>query len=55
MIEKEIERIEQEIRELDVAMAVEGIDYEELNKLYTKKEQLSLELELLLEQWLEQS
>src|SRR5690606_39001928 len=49
VIEKEIERIEQEIRELDVAMAVEGIDYEELNKLYTKKEQLSLALELLLE------
>lgn len=46
-----IEILEKEIGEIDFAMTAERIDYETLNKLYAKKEELSKKLEVLMGQW----
>lgn len=47
-----IERLEGELKEIDLAMAVDGLDYEELNKLYGRKVELSNELESVMDLWL---
>ena len=46
-----IGKLEKEIEEIDLAMMADQSDYESLNKLYAKKEELSKELELVMEQW----
>ena len=48
----QIEILENKIRELDLAMADSRLHYEELNKLYARKEELSKELEGCMELWL---
>ncbi|WP_053368739.1 ribosomal protection-like ABC-F family protein [Bacillus sp. FJAT-27245] len=49
---KRIAILEKEIGEIDMAMAADQLDYEELNSLFNRKEQLTAELEPLLEEWL---
>jgi ATP-binding cassette, subfamily F, member 3 len=51
-VETRLESLENEIKEIDLAMAASGLDYEELNKLYLKKEGLSKELDAVMELWL---
>lgn len=51
--EAKIESIENEIREIDFKMSEAGMNYEELNKLYSSKEELSRELDKTMELWLE--
>ncbi|ERI93684.1 ABC transporter, ATP-binding protein [Clostridiales bacterium oral taxon 876 str. F0540] len=51
-VEARVENLEDEIKELDLAMSVIGLDYEELNKLFCRKEELSKELEGAMEMWL---
>jgi ATPase subunit of ABC transporter with duplicated ATPase domains len=51
-IEKRVESLENEIREIDSAMAVSALDYEELNKLYCRKDDLYKELDAVMELWL---
>jgi ATP-binding cassette, subfamily F, member 3 len=46
-----IESLEIEIKEIDLAMASNHIDYEELNILYRKKLELSNELDSVMELW----
>ncbi|ARC86100.1 miro-like family protein [Clostridium argentinense CDC 2741] len=50
--EKRVESLENEIRELDLAMSNSLLDYEELNKLYCRKEELNKELDIVMEAWL---
>jgi ATP-binding cassette subfamily F protein 3 len=50
-IETRIENLEREIQEIDLAMANSKIHYEELNRLYCKKEDLSKELDAVMELW----
>lgn len=47
-----IESLEEEISEIDEAMSAKQIDYEELNKLYNRKQDLNKELESAMELWL---
>lgn len=47
-----IESLEKEIFELDLVMALTPMDYEELNKLYSKKQDLTTELDSTMELWL---
>ncbi len=47
-----IETLENEIRELDSAMDTPGLNYEELNKLYCRKDELNKELDLVMDLWL---
>jgi ATP-binding cassette, subfamily F, member 3 len=47
-----IESLEMELKEIDVAMSAEHIDYEELNSLYRKKLELSNELDSVMDLWL---
>lgn len=47
-----VESLDKEIKDIDVAMAQEGLDYEELNDLYQRKEALNKELEETMELWL---
>ncbi|MBS4175601.1 ribosomal protection-like ABC-F family protein [Bacillus sp. FJAT-49736] len=49
---KRIERLENEIKEIDIAMSTEETDYEELNKLYSMKLDLNKELDSVMEWWL---
>jgi hypothetical protein len=51
-LEARIESLENEIRELDLAMAAGELGYEELNKLYCRKDDLSKDLEAAMEIWL---
>lgn len=44
--------LENEIREIDLAMADLGLHYEEINKLYSRKEELSKEQDGVMELWL---
>jgi ATP-binding cassette, subfamily F, member 3 len=46
-----IESLEKEITDLDLVMGINQ-DYEELDKLYSRKQQLNEELELAMETWL---
>lgn len=50
--EARIEEIENYIKELDLVMAASETDYNELNKLYSRKEELNRELESVMELWL---
>lgn len=47
-----VESLENEIREIDLAMVDSKLHYEELNKLYSRKEELSKELDAVMELWL---
>ncbi|MFD3448273.1 ribosomal protection-like ABC-F family protein [Microbacteriaceae bacterium 4G12] len=49
---KRIESLENEIKELDIAMAAENIDYGELDQLYRRKLELSNELDSAMDLWL---
>ncbi len=51
-LERKVEYLEEEIKKLDLDMADESLNYEELNQLYYKKEQLSKELDETMELWL---
>lgn len=51
-VETMVESLEKEIREIDLAMAVTELDYEELNKLYLRKDELNKNLEMVMEKWL---
>jgi ATPase subunit of ABC transporter with duplicated ATPase domains len=51
-IEDRIKSVESSIKEIEVCMEAAGSDYEKLNKLYSEKEKLSSELDLLLEKWI---
>lgn len=50
--ETRVESLENEIREIDLKMADSGLNYEELNKLYSMKEGLGKELDAVMELWL---
>lgn len=50
--EVRVRQLEDEIKELDAGMDSAGSDYELLNRLYTQKEELSKELDHVLEAWL---
>ncbi|MEH7011033.1 ABC-F family ATP-binding cassette domain-containing protein [Neobacillus niacini] len=47
-----IESLENEIKAIDLAMADDQLDYEELNKLYSKKTHLSQALDSVIELWI---
>jgi ATP-binding cassette, subfamily F, member 3 len=47
-----IESLEKEIFELDLVMALNPMDYEQLNELYGKKQGLTTELDLAMELWM---
>ncbi|MCR2823545.1 ATP-binding cassette domain-containing protein [Lederbergia panacisoli] len=47
-----IENLENEINEIDMAMAENHNNYEKLNKLYGRKIELNKELDLVMEVWL---
>ncbi|MBZ9685527.1 ABC-F type ribosomal protection protein [Clostridium estertheticum] len=47
-----VEILEDEIREIDLAMADSRLHYEELNKLYSRKEELCKEQDGVMELWL---
>ena len=51
LLEK-IDLLEKEINELDISMSAEQIDYEELQNLYTRKVELSEELDVAMDLWL---
>lgn len=51
-VEARAYNLENEIRELDLAMSSADLDYEELNKLYCKKNDLTKELDNVMELWL---
>jgi ATPase subunit of ABC transporter with duplicated ATPase domains len=50
-VEKRVERLEKEISEIDLAMAVSGLDLEELNRLFLRREELGKELDSVMEVW----
>jgi ATP-binding cassette, subfamily F, member 3 len=47
-----IESLEKELTAIDLAMAQDQMDYEELNKLYSRRTHLSEELDSVLEWWI---
>lgn len=51
-LEAKVEELEENIAELDSEMAAEGLNHEELTKLYCRKEELTKELDSLMETWL---
>lgn len=53
-LEARIESLENEIKEMDSAMAVHKSDYEELCKLYSRKDELNKELDAVMELWLQE-
>jgi ATP-binding cassette, subfamily F, member 3 len=50
--EARIQRLEQELKEIDACMSEAGSDYGQLNLLYGRKEELNKELEEAIELWL---
>ena len=50
-VERIIEVLENEINDIDVAMTDDKLDYENLNKLYWKKEELSSKRDEAMELW----
>ncbi|WP_346935777.1 ribosomal protection-like ABC-F family protein [Clostridium sp.] len=50
-VERIIEGLENEINDIDLAMTDDKLGYEELNKLYCKKDDLSKELDGVIELW----
>ena len=53
-IEMKVKCLEEEIRELDLAMSAEGLSYQELNQLFCRKSDLSKELDSVMELWVSQ-
>lgn len=51
-VEIRVQNLEREIQETEFAMTNSNIHYEELNKLYSRKEALSKELDEVMELWL---
>ena len=51
-LEENIEQLEQAIKDLDQAMSEPEIAYEELNTLYTRREEMARELDYLMELWM---
>lgn len=51
-VEAMIEKFESEIKEVEMAMTDTELHYEELNKLYCRKDELNKELEAVMSQWL---
>lgn len=51
-LERRIQELENEIACVEVAMAANPSDYEELDRLYCRRENLNRELEQLMELWL---
>ncbi|MEH7443027.1 ABC-F family ATP-binding cassette domain-containing protein [Bacillus sp. JJ1122] len=47
-----VENLEKEIFELDLVMALNTVDYEELNRLYSRKQDLTSELDSAMELWM---
>jgi ATP-binding cassette, subfamily F, member 3 len=47
-----IESLELKLKEIDLAMSAENIDYEELNSLYRRKRELCNELDSEMDLWL---
>lgn len=52
-LEERIKQIEEEVKELDKAMSLPGVDHLELNQLFSKREELSQQLDGLLEEWVD--
>ncbi len=52
-LESDIKSLEDEIHSIDEKMSSEGIEYDELNKLYCRREELKSELDRMMEKWLE--
>jgi ATP-binding cassette, subfamily F, member 3 len=52
-VELRLESLEKELKEIDVAMTGFGLDYEQLNQLYCKKETVSKALDEMMEKWVE--
>lgn len=50
-VEERIKTIEDEVIEIEASMEIVSTNYGELNKLYTKKEELMKELDELMEKW----
>lgn len=48
-----IEKLENEIKELDSAMNTDGMEYEELNGIYGRKLDLVKELDSVMALWIE--
>ncbi|MEN6314513.1 MAG: ribosomal protection-like ABC-F family protein [Clostridiaceae bacterium] len=51
-LESIIGALEDEVREIDKSMSIPGINYDELNKLFCKREELHKELNKMMELWL---
>lgn len=51
-LESAIKSLEEEVREVDKSMSAPGTDYEELSKLYCKREELNRKLDKMIEMWL---
>jgi ATPase subunit of ABC transporter with duplicated ATPase domains len=51
-VESRIRNIENRLKEIEVSMEAVGTNYEELNRLFAKKEELSKDLEETMEVWL---
>ena len=52
-LEAKIKSLEKELKDVELAMSDIEIHYEELNKLFSIKEELSLELESVMEAWIQ--
>lgn len=52
IVEIRLKDIENDIREIESSMDTSGSDFEELNRLYTRKEELSRKLDAAMEEWL---
>jgi ATP-binding cassette, subfamily F, member 3 len=50
-LESNIKSLEDEVREIDKSMSVPGAGYDELNKLYSKREELNRKLDAMIEVW----
>ncbi len=55
MLEDKMKAMEEEMKKIDKSMSMPEVNYDELNKLYCKKEELNGEFEKLMEAWLSQS
>ncbi|MBK1810392.1 ABC-F family ATP-binding cassette domain-containing protein [Clostridium sp. YIM B02505] len=49
---RKLESLEKEINDIDLEMSSSGVHYDELNKLYLRKEELNKELDGIMEVWL---
>ena len=51
-LESNIKILEDEVKEIDLSMSVTGLNYDELNNLYCKREKLNMEIDKMMEEWL---